>query len=460
MQNNLGYGLLGWNTHGTVKLSQVYIENTTFENDPNCTNYDYNSDSADFSCSGSGLMLLYSDFGTYNESCNVIIDGCIFRNNKNSVPAKEHKKLSVLVDTAYYHGPVPPIGAGGIALYYLQTYFLATTTVNNTIFYNNNGSYSASVAIATVRTISGITKFENCLFDDSNRISSTFVEDIMSGLYRRGGIVFHYLVVRGGINLPDLPITEFTDINMLTVTHCNFTRLGGTRGASLRIEKISPDYITIVIRIEHCNFIENEGDSGSAIYTQLSEFRASLESEISGGIRYDLIDINAINNKLSPGANLDYNTDRVITGVFSFENCQAYFQCSTECNFIGNQPSVIYGHNSGVIISGTAVFKHNEANYGGGIRLLDTVVYVHTGSVLWFENNFAATTGGAIDIHFSNTNVQTEDICPIQFTGNSSTIFDLEDLHKLNVSIGFSDNHAVTRTSLQSIDANVFYVCS
>jgi len=407
-------------------------------------------------------MLLYSDFGTYNESCNVIIDGCIFRNNKNSVPAKEHKKLSILIDTAYYQGPVPPIGAGGIALYYLQTYFLVTTTVNNTIFNNNNGSYSASVAIATVRTVSGSTKFENCLFDDNNRISSTFVEDIMSSLYRRGGIVFHYLVVRGGINLSDLPIAEFTDINMLTVTRCNFTRLGGSRGASLHIEKISPDFITIVIRIEQCNFIDNEGDSGSAIYTQLSEFRASLESKVTGGIRYDLIDVNAINNKLSPGANLDYSTNRVITGVFSYENCRAYFQCNHQCNFTGNQPSVIYGRNSGVIVSGRAVFEHNEANLGGAFRLLDTVMYVYTGSELWFEHNFATTAGGAINIYFSNTNVQTQDICPIQFIGNSSesTIFNLEDLYKLNVNIGFSNNSAIIQTSLQSIDANVFYICS
>ena len=58
MQNSLGYGLLGWNTHGTVRLSQGDIENTTFENDPNCANHDYSSDGADFSCSGSGLMLI------------------------------------------------------------------------------------------------------------------------------------------------------------------------------------------------------------------------------------------------------------------------------------------------------------------------------------------------------------------------------------------------------------------
>ncbi|XP_065914891.1 uncharacterized protein [Dysidea avara] len=462
MQHSLGYGFLGWNTHGTVRLSQVYIENTTFENDPNCANYDYNSNSADFSCSGSGLLLIYSDFGTYNESCNFIIDGCVFRNNRNSIPTNEHKKLSFLVDTAYYHGPIPPIGAGGIAVFSVQTTYAVTTTVNNTLFYNNNGSYSASVAIAVIHTVENIFRFENCLFEDNNRISLSFVEDEFSSLYRRGGIVFHYLVLRGGvsINLPDLPTTHFTELEMITLTRCNFTKLGGTRGAAMHIEKISPDYITIVVRVEQVNFVENEADVGSAIYSKLSEFRVSLQYEGSRGIQFNLIDVNAVNNKISSGANLNYGASGVFRGVFSFENCQAYFQCNHQCKFTDNQPSVIYGHNAGVVISGRAVFEHNKAIYGGAVWLHDTIVYIHAGSKLWFKHNIATSFGGAINIHFTNTNVQTEDVCPIQFIGNSSAIFDVENLDKLNVSIGFSDNYAFTQTSLQSIFSNVFYVCS
>ena len=459
-RNNLGYTAVTWNVHGAVRLSHLRIEDTTFENDPRCVNYDYTKDGADFTCSGSGLLVLFTDFPGFNKNSDFKMNDCVFRNNKNIVPPVELQILSDLIDTAYFHGPIPAVGAGCIALYYLQSNFEVATEVSNTIFYNNNGSYSGTVSITTVRTISSRTRFENCLFDDNNRVIPSFSEDTFISINRRGGIVFHYLVIRGGINLPDLPITVSTDVEMLTVLNCNFTRLGGTRGAAMHVEKISPDYITIVVRIEQCNFVENEADAGSAIYTQLSEFRVSLESEVSGGIQFDIVDINAIDNKLSPGAILNYGTSRVVTGVFSFENCQAFFKCNQQCNFTGNQPSVIYGHNSGIIMSGRAVFKHNEAKYGGALRLLDTVVYVNIGSVLWFEHNFATTAGGAIDILFSNTNVQTEDICPIQFIGDSSAIFSLDDIRHLNVSIGFANNYAVTQTSLQSIFANVFYVCS
>ena len=99
IQSNLGYGLLSRNTRGTVRLSQVYIENTTFENDLSCTKYNYNSDSTDFNCSGSGLILIYCDFGTYNESCNVMIEGCIFRITKTVFLCKN----SVVLVTQNYN---------------------------------------------------------------------------------------------------------------------------------------------------------------------------------------------------------------------------------------------------------------------------------------------------------------------------------------------------------------------
>jgi len=404
-RNNLGYVIVSWNSHGNVQLSHLLIEDTTFQNDPACVNYDYSKSGANFLCSGSGLLILFTDFPGFTKNSDIKIVNSIFRNNSNIVPPTELQILSDLIDTAYFHGPIPAIGAGCIALYYLQSNFEVSIDIDNTVFYNNNGSYSGTVAITTVRTISSSTRFENCLFDDNNRVSPLLDEDTFISSNRKGGIVFHYLVIRGGINLRDLPITESTNVEMLSVSNCNFTRLGGTRGAAMHVEKISPDYITIVIKIERCNFIENEADAGSAIYTQLSEFRVSLESEVSGGIQFDMSDVNAVDNKLSPGAILNYGTSRVVTGVFSFENCQAFFKCDQQCNFTGNQPSVIYGHNSGIIMSGKAVFKHNEAKYGGAMRLLDTVVYVHTGSVLWFEHNFATTADGAIDIHFSNTNV-------------------------------------------------------
>jgi len=92
----------------------------------------------------------------------------------------------------------------------------------------------------------------------------------------------------------------------------------------MHIEKISPDYIKIAVQ---CNFVENEADACSVIYTRLSEFCASLTHESDRGIRFDLIDVNVVNNKISPGANLKYNASCVFREVFSFKICQANFKC-------------------------------------------------------------------------------------------------------------------------------------
>ena len=55
MLNTLGYGIIAFNMLGEVSLSKVHIKNTTFENNSECNDYDYNNDAADYSCSGSGL---------------------------------------------------------------------------------------------------------------------------------------------------------------------------------------------------------------------------------------------------------------------------------------------------------------------------------------------------------------------------------------------------------------------
>ena len=61
MQNTLGYGIIALNAAGKITVSKLNIKNTTFENDPKCDGYNYNSDAADSICSGSGLFIIYFD---------------------------------------------------------------------------------------------------------------------------------------------------------------------------------------------------------------------------------------------------------------------------------------------------------------------------------------------------------------------------------------------------------------
>ena len=194
---------------------------------------------------------------------------------------------------------------------------------------------------------------------------------------------------------------------------------------------------------------------GSAVYGVDHRFDAAL----SNGLVINLLDVNATNNILLPGSTIKYSGD-FITGVFHSQTCHFKFHCNTGCHFSNNQPSFFYGHSAYLTISGKASFINNTARYGGGLRLINTVASIHQESELYFNKNHATKEGGAIKVFFTDTNVQTQDVCPIQFIGSSTPIFCLEDIKQINVNITFEENTAISKSTVQSIYANVFYVCT
>ena len=247
---------------------------------------------------------------------------------------------------------------------------------------------------------------------------------------------------------------------ILTVTHCSFTKLGGTLGAAIHIQKISIGTTPLLIRIEYCNFTENEANSGSAVYAVDRRFDPTL----SNGLIIKLLNVNAKDNTLSPGITTDYVSSVFITGIFHSETCHFKFDCNKQCIFSSNQPSVFYGHFGFITISGNATFFNNTSLYGGALDLYNTVAFIHQDSNLYFANNHATMHGGAIYIDSSSTNVQSQDICPIQFIGNHAPIFLLENINQISstVNVTFKNNTVgpISNSHLQSLYANVYYACS
>ena len=457
MSHTLGYGILAFNALGEVTLSDVKIKDTDFDNDPKCKNYSYTSDKADFSCSGSGILLFYHDYVDIDvdeADTNLTIDRSVFEGNRNFLPVKDLNILDDIIKTGYYRVRVPLQGAGSIGIYYVQQDFYdVNTEISNTTFHNNHGSLGGSAAIISVSSTRGTTLFKDCSLsnEDSESVASN-----LNGLHARGGISYFYVTLRNapGINYS----TNTTDARFtaLRISHCNFTRLGGTLGAAFHIEKISSDSLALVVTIEECNFIENVANAGSAVYAVDSRFG------VSGGLFVFLANVNAENSVISSGSTLKYDTSDFITGVFYSKNSHLFLICTQQCNFTGNQPSVFHGHFAITTLLGRAFFAHNSGYYGGAINLVNTLLYIYKGSELFFAHNYATFSGGAIDIFFPTTNVQSQDICPIQFIGPSGTdpIFSLDKLHLLDVNITFENNTVGTPSTIQSIFANVFYICS
>ena len=453
MQNTLGYGIVAFNSVGKITISRLNIENTTFENDPKCEDYDYRSDTADSFCSGSGLFMIYIDIERRFDTApaTLIIDQSHFTANRNFLPYRQFRILNDAINTGFYRTSVPLQGAASVTFFYLQHFYDVKATITNSLFHNNNGTLSASITIGSLATIRGITVIKNCLFDDNNRINNR-----LGPIATRGGISYYYLTLINTQFENNITCTNLSAVEIVAVEQCNFTKLGGTLGAAIHIEKISTDALSLRFRIEECNFIANEANVGSAVHAVDHIFDVTF----SNGLIINLVNVNAKNNTLLPGATVDYVSSNFITGVFHGETCHFRFNCTIKCEFLNNIPSVFYGRSAYLTISGKAIFINNTARYGGGLRLLGTVAFIHQNSDLYFGNNHATTDGGAIGVFSSNTNVQSQDICPIQFIGSIPPIFSLVKVDQINISVTFENNTAVSLTSLQSIFSRVFYVCT
>ena len=449
MHHTLGYGIVAFNAIGNITISKFNVKNTTFENDPYCNSYVYNGATADFICSGSGIFMIYYD--NENETNTILtIDQSNFVANRNFLPYRQFNILNDAINTGFYRTSIPLQGAAGIAIFYLQNLYDVNATITNSLFHNNNGTLSAGIAIGSLATIRGITVIKNCSFDDNNRVNKS--QDITS-ISSIGGISYYYLTLH---NIP-AGLVDITLVEIVKVVQCNFTKLGGTLGAAFHIEKISTNSQSLSFRIEQCNFIANEANVGSAVYAVDHRFDATL----SNGLIIHLVNVNAKDNSLLPGSTVEHGSDDSITGVFHSETCYFKLDCNRGCNFSNNIPSVFYGHSTYLAISGKAIFFSNTARNGGGLNLINTVAFIRQNSELCFSKNHAVTHGGAIYTSFSNTNIPTQDICPIQFIGLSDdTIFSLDNIHQINVNVTFEDNTAISKSTVQSIYANVFYICT
>ena len=449
MQNTLGYGIVAFNAIGNITISNFNAKNTTFENDPECNSYVYNGATADFICSGSGIFIIYYD-NNNETNTTLIIDKSKFIANRNFLPYSQFRILNDAINTGFYRTSIPLQGAAGIAIFYLQNLYDVNANITNSLFHNNNGTLSAGIAIGSLSTIKGRTLIKSCSFDDNNRVNKS--RDITS-ISSVGGVSYYYLTLN---NIPGGSVI-ITMVEVVAVVLCNFTKLGGTLGAAFHIEKISTNSQSLSFRIERCNFIANEANVGSAVYAVDHRFDATL----SNGLIINLVNVNAKNNILLSGSTVEHGSDDFITGVFHSETCHFKLGCNIGCNFSNNQPSVFYGHSAYLTISGKAIFINNTARYGGGLSLINTVAFIWQDSQLHFGKNRAITHGGAIYASFSNTNIPTQDICPIQFTGlSNATIFSLESINQINVNVSFEENTAISKSTVQSIYANVFYVCT
>ena len=364
----------------------------------------------------------------------------------NTPPKNGYNDFLTAVNIGYYSNPMPLIGAGSVALYFTQNDFPVVVMISNTILYNNTGTYSGGVAITSIYSILGQTSFYNCSFQENN-FESTLIPN--SFPYQNGGIKLLYLnlVEIGNSQNLDFTLPGPTEAEMLTIVKCDFEKLAG----AIRVEKLSANNLTVIISINESTFTDNIASTGAVVTALDNNFRKSAVYTTVSAIRVLMTDVNASNNNF-------FTDNDFINGVFLLFNVQAILRCTATCIFWSNHQSVFYGRNSELTLIGDMSFEYNQATFGGALRLINTVVFFHTGSHVRFAHNTAEINGGAISADFTNTNVQSQDVCPLQFVGLAEPIFSLYEKAKLTLNISFENN--TIEGILESLPSNVFYLCS
>ncbi|XP_065915255.1 uncharacterized protein [Dysidea avara] len=462
MLNSPGYSIIALNALGTVELSNLTVNGST----SSVNNADY----------GSGVAFLYVDQSASNSTLK--ISHSRFHHNTAIISIKTYEIFLRQTNLGYTNDDITILGAASVTIYYLQSHYYVNTTITDVDFVTNIGTFSGSVAVIQMHNTKSRTQFYNCDFRDSTGIRESSNGDLI----RTGGIYFINYQLDGNVNLEDNKGEKF---EVLTVSSCSFENLEGKLGAAFHIEKNALDTVHVIVKIEHCFFRNNSADSGSALYAKDRSTKLPYEPSLEGSLTINLVNISAENNILSAGSSIQVATSNFITGVFYIFNCLVTLQCTEQCRFINNKPSVFYAYTSALTMSGSILFLNNKARFGGAVRLIDTVVYINVNSSICFKGNNVTENGGAIEIEVPLTNIQSQDYCPFQFVGlpiddpvTDNDIIAGNFANKTNISVTFEDNHAgviindsielsattaaVTTTNErnESIYSNVFYVCS
>jgi len=449
MVDTTGYSIITFNALGTMELSNVSITNST------------SVMAVNGSYSGSGVAFIFADNEDVQKTVLRIKDGTYFNNTGTLVQEKYDSFLRVM-NLGYANRRIPVLGAACITLYYLQSNYSLDAAISDVDFLNNNGSFSSSVSIIQMHNTKSKTKIENCDFRDSKAIQDFSNNDTI----RIGGIYYINLQLEDDLDADSTILGK--KVETLTVLNSTFENLEGKLGTAFHLEKNSVDTTLVVVRIERCHFVNNKGDTGSALYAKDRQTKWPSSPSLGGSFTVLLVNIIACNNVLGPGSSIEHATSDFITGVFYVYNCLVTIHCTEGCKFINNQPSVFYAHTSALSMRGNISFLSNKARFGGAVRLIDTAMYIDVKSSIYFKENNVTENGGALEIQLPITNIQSQDYCPFQFVGllrndtiTNDNVGNFQSLTNINVT--FEDNYAGVNNSyqrLESIYSNVFYVCS
>ena len=437
-----GYGIMLLNTMGGI-LDDVNLDDGIVQN---CTT------DIGFSCAGSGLMVVFKDTAmTIKESYDYSKVCFTNTNPESKTIVKQNINYIPRIPSLHYTKndeacSLPIIGAAGITVIFVQSYY-ANFTVHRVLIKNfNYGSVAGGMLVM----------FLNGMKNSYIHVSdSEFVENGNLPLNPRqdggSGLSIHSFRCNKFPVQIDLSYTHFHPIY---INHVYFKR----NGNSWQDHNVPSSKNDIKYGGAMYINIHDTCEDNYVIYIIMSTFRESYANSAGSGV-YAILNDKVKKSKLS----------------LTLDNCTSHNNKGTTYNFLystiasmtfvnwnnvtitgnsfftNNWSPAITAYNSNLNLKGTILFQDNVGSYGAAISLLQSsYLILHEHLNVTFINNEVLLYGGAI--YSDGGDVPGNTICAIQIYSNKT-------VHReLDINMTFIDNKAGLAGN--SIYANPLYNCS
>jgi hypothetical protein len=435
-----GFGIAGINLRGVAEFYDIAVTDTDNFRHPLCHRND-----TSLACSGSGVVLLYSDPDTEDERAfppsptTLTVRNCTIIDNENVVPTSRFLPVFLSFQGAFNLDRLLVTGANGLGVYFGQRSYDVNLSILSSVFTRNTG-YSSGVAFLLFNTIRDVhIEVQDCEFRENEG----------SEVSRGGGmvvLVVTYISELG--SFPDYP----NDVhNLLLVRDSTFVDNFATIGGGGYIYFAPQNISDFSIVFDSVVFISNRANSGTAFEADTRP--ATFEQK---SLHLLMIDVAASNNSLPSqfSTTLENNAAIVLLNVL---NATIIGRNDTNGSlFMNNSPGpflVVGGH---LYLQGLITFANNTALRGGAISLYDyALLFIHEGSSVNFKYNSAGQVGGAI--FASSPGTGTAPTCVFQVIG-PHRVFTTDDIKELELSLNFVGNQATDGGN--SVYANPLYGCA
>ena len=443
MTRSYGFGVIGVNLQGDAELHNVTVTDTNNYRHPLC-----HGNETDMSCSGSGIVLMYSDPTSEDQftlsDTTFTVSKSSITHNQNEVPISLFVPVFLTIRGSFQLERLLLTGATGLGIYCGQRNYDVDVRLLNSSISRNTG-YASGLAFFVFNTIRGVSvDVRGCTLERNEGFE----------LARGGGLLM--LVINYVSELdsfPDYP-QGTPQHQFLTVSHTSFLGNFADIGGGAYFYFTPQNVLDYAITFDNVTFRGNRARIATVLEADIRP-----ATFVQNSVHFLLKDVIAVGNGLSTAQILASPTsENSASFVFvSIFNVTVSGRNETSgCLFAHNSPGaflVVGGH---LYLQGNMQFVNNTALRGGALSLYDfALLFIHEGSRIIFSNNSAISVGGAVYADSPGTGVAPT--CVFQVLG-SHRIFSVTRVSELDLKMKFVGNSATEGGN--SIYVNPLYGCA